>query len=71
MKKQKQQTIVDSVKTAVRKLRRRHISSDRLAELERLTQEMTAKGLLKRQNFGLPPIDTVGKTAFGSPEISG
>jgi hypothetical protein len=27
---------------------------------------MNQKGLLRKQSFGLPLIDTVGKTAYGS-----
>ena len=40
--------------------------SSRIAELENLVKRMNQKGLLKKQSFGLPLVDTIGKTLYSS-----
>ena len=59
-------SISDQVRDAISTFGASGIDNQRLLELESLKKTMIERGLLKKKGFGLPPIDTIGRTAYNS-----
>ena len=65
MKTKKQpRRVQDRISGTLQQLRKDRGQDKSLLELESFFKEMTDAGLVRKQEYGLPQVDTVGKSAY-------
>ncbi len=55
---------VELLQEALRKLEREAVGNTELARLQEFYLEMTRKGLVRKQEYDLPLVDTIGRGLY-------